>query len=164
MANIYNQIRNVPLGTGRWFNEEDNNERRRVAVVGWELLKNVFPGRPAVGSSMLLNGVNFDVIGVLAKVGQDGNNGTNGRIFIPIETMRNLFPLRLRTGTRWSRYTNRLRANQVRGLVRARKAAPPCRAEFLPKAPWPRPRAGWSNNFVHAETATAHKPRGAPWA
>ncbi|PYX65269.1 MAG: ABC transporter substrate-binding protein [Acidobacteria bacterium] len=94
VANIYNQIRNVPLGTGRWFNEEDNNERRRVAVVGWELLKNVFPGRPAVGSSMLLNGVNFDVIGVLAKVGQDGNNGTNGRIFIPIETMRNLFPLK----------------------------------------------------------------------
>ncbi|PYX36016.1 MAG: ABC transporter substrate-binding protein, partial [Acidobacteria bacterium] len=31
VANIYNQIRNVPLGTGRWFNEEDNNERRRVA-------------------------------------------------------------------------------------------------------------------------------------
>src|SRR5437879_3449020 len=91
VPNIYNQIRNVPLGTGRWFNDEDNNERRRVAVVGWELLKNVFPGRPAVGSTMLLNGVNFDVIAVLAKVGQDGNNGTNGRIFIPIETMRNLF-------------------------------------------------------------------------
>jgi putative ABC transport system permease protein len=37
--------------------------------------------------------VSFDVIGVVAKVGRDGNNGTNSRIFIPIETMRNLFPL-----------------------------------------------------------------------
>ena len=65
-----------------------------MAVVGWELLKNVFPGRPAVGATMLLNGIRFDVIGVLAKVGKDGNNGTNARIFVPVETMRNLFPLK----------------------------------------------------------------------
>src|SRR5215831_9310301 len=94
VAPEYNQIRNVPLGSGRWFNDEDNSETRRVAVVGWELLKNIFPGRPAVGSTILLNGVRFDIIGVLAKVGQDGNNGTNARIFIPIQTMRNLFPLK----------------------------------------------------------------------
>jgi putative ABC transport system permease protein len=93
VASDYNQIRNVPISPGRWFNDEDNAERRRVAVVGWELLKNMFPGRPAVGSSILLNGISFDVIGVVAKVGRDGNNGTNSRIFIPIETMRNLFRL-----------------------------------------------------------------------
>src|SRR4030081_2449510 len=93
VAPEYNQIRNVPVEPGRWFNEKDNTERRRVAVVGWELLKNMFPGRPAVGSTILLNGVSFDVIGVVAKVGRDGNNGTNSRIFIPIETMRNLFRL-----------------------------------------------------------------------
>ena len=93
VASDYNRIRNVPVEPGRWFNEEDNSERRRVAIVGWELLKNMFPGRPAVGSTILLNGVSFDVIGVVAKVGRDGNNGTNSRIFIPIETMRNLFPL-----------------------------------------------------------------------
>jgi putative ABC transport system permease protein len=94
VAPEYNQIRTIPVGTGRWFNEEDNTAHRRLAVVGWELLKNVFPGRPAVGATILLNGIRFDVIGVLAKVGKDGNNGTNGRIFIPIETMRDLFPLK----------------------------------------------------------------------
>src|SRR5712675_1124357 len=93
VASDYNQIRNVPVEPGRWFNDQDNSERRRVAVVGWELLKNMFPGRPAVGSTVLLNGVSFDVIGVVAKVGRDGNNGTNSRIFIPIDTMRNLFRL-----------------------------------------------------------------------
>jgi len=91
---IYNEIRNVPLQTGRWMNQEDNGDVRRVAVVGWELLKNVFPGRPAVGSTILLNGIRFDVIGVLSKVGQDGNNGTNARIFVPVQTMLNLFPLK----------------------------------------------------------------------
>jgi putative ABC transport system permease protein len=90
----YNQIRSVPIGVGRWFDDDDNAERRRVCVVGWELLKNVFPGRPAVGSTMLLNGIRFDIVGVLAKVGQEGNNGTNARIFVPIETMRDLFRLK----------------------------------------------------------------------
>jgi putative ABC transport system permease protein len=93
VAPDYNQIRNVPVTPGRWFNGEDNSERRRVAIVGWELLKNMFPGRPAVGATILLNGISFDVIGVVAKVGRDGNNGTNARIFIPIDTMRNLFRL-----------------------------------------------------------------------
>ncbi len=92
---VYNQIRNVPIGAGRWFNDADNADHRRVAVVGWELLKNIFPGRPAVGASILLNGVRFDIIGVLAKVGRDANNGTNARIFVPISTMRMLFPLTL---------------------------------------------------------------------
>jgi putative ABC transport system permease protein len=94
IAPEYNQIRNVPVGSGRWFSDEDNAETRRVAVVGWELLRNMFPGRPAVGSTILLNGIRFDVIGVVSKVGQDGNNGTNARIFIPVETMRNLFRLK----------------------------------------------------------------------
>ncbi len=94
VAPEYNQIRTIPVGTGRWFNGGDNTEHRRVAVVGWELLKNVFPGRPAVGATILLNGIRFDVIGVLAQVGKEGNNGTNGRIFVPIETMRDLFRLK----------------------------------------------------------------------
>ncbi len=94
VAPEYNQIRNVPVGPGRWFNDEDNRETRRVAIVGWELLRNMFPGRPAVGSTIMLNDISFDVIGVVSKVGQDGNNGTNARVFIPIETMRNLFRLK----------------------------------------------------------------------
>jgi putative ABC transport system permease protein len=93
VAPNYNQIRNVPINPGRWFNDEDNNEHRRVAVVGWELLKNIFPGRPAVGSSILLNGIDFEIIGVVPKIGKEGNNGTNSRVFIPVETMRMLFPI-----------------------------------------------------------------------
>lgn len=94
VATSYNQIRTIPIGTGRWFNDQDDKDRRRVAVVGWELLKNVFPGRPAVGEPLLLNGIEFNIIGIVGKVGREGNNGTNARIFVPIETMRMLFPLK----------------------------------------------------------------------
>ncbi len=93
VAPEYNQIRNTPISPGRWFNDEDNLQRRRVAVVGWELLKNMFPGEAAVGSTILLNDMDFRVIGVIPKIGKDGENGTNHRIFIPFDTMRDLFPL-----------------------------------------------------------------------
>ena len=94
VAPVYNQIRNIPLGSGRWINQEDESERRRVAIVGWEMLKDMFPGRPALGNTILLNGSEFKVIGVLAKLGKEGHNGTNIRIFIPLNTMRVLFPLK----------------------------------------------------------------------
>jgi putative ABC transport system permease protein len=91
---VYNMIRTIPMLTGRWITEQDEGEGRRVAVLGVEMTKNMFQGRPAVGSSILLNGLPFDVIGVLQKIGREGNNGTNIRIFIPISTMRTAFPLK----------------------------------------------------------------------
>jgi len=93
VAPEYSQIRNTPIEPGRWFNEEDNSQHRRVAVVGWELLKNMFPGQAAVGSTILLNDMDFKVIGVIPKIGKEGENGTNHRIFMPFNTMRMLFPL-----------------------------------------------------------------------
>jgi putative ABC transport system permease protein len=89
----YNQIRNVPTDPGRWFNDEDNIQHRRVAIVGWELLKNMFPGQPAVGATIMLNNMDFKVIGVIPKIGKEGDNGTNKRIFVPFDTMRTLFPM-----------------------------------------------------------------------
>jgi putative ABC transport system permease protein len=89
----YNQIRTIPTEPGRWFNDEDNSQHRRVAVVGWELLKNMFPGVPAVGSTIMLNDMDFKVIGVIPMIGKEGQNGTNHRIFVPFATMRMLFPV-----------------------------------------------------------------------
>jgi len=67
-----------------------------VAVVGWELLRMFFPDVRR-WAHHAADGNPLDVIGVLAKVGKDGNNGTNARIFVPVETMRSLFPLKQRT-------------------------------------------------------------------
>lgn len=93
VAPEYNQIRSVPISPGRWFNDDDNSQHRRVAVVGWEMLRNMFPGEPAVGSTILLNGMDFKIVGVIPKIGKEGHNGTNSRIFVPLETMRMLFPI-----------------------------------------------------------------------
>jgi putative ABC transport system permease protein len=90
---VYDRVRTIPLQVGRWINDQDNAERRRVCVLGSEMTRNMFPGRPAVGNSILLNGVRFEVIGMLSMIGHEEHNATNIRIFIPFNTMRELFPL-----------------------------------------------------------------------
>jgi putative ABC transport system permease protein len=90
---IYDHVRTIPLEVGRWFNDEDNDQRRRVCLLGREMTRNMFPGRPAVGSTILLNGIRFEVIGTLTMIGREEQNATNVRIFIPLNTMRELFPL-----------------------------------------------------------------------
>jgi putative ABC transport system permease protein len=90
----FNQIRWLPMGQGRWFNDLDDQQRRNVAVLGWEMTRNLFPGRPAVPSSILLNGVQFEIVGVLASVGRDENNATNFRVYVPFNTMRLFFPMK----------------------------------------------------------------------
>jgi putative ABC transport system permease protein len=91
---IYSQVRTIPLAVGRWINDDDDQQRRRVCVLGREMTRNMFPGRPAVGNTILLNGVRFEVIGVLSMIGHEEHNATNIRIFIPFNTMRELFPLK----------------------------------------------------------------------
>ena len=44
-----NEISYLPLKEGRWLNELDGAQRRNVIVLGNELLKTLFPGRPSVG-------------------------------------------------------------------------------------------------------------------
>ncbi|HTC95051.1 MAG TPA: ABC transporter permease [Terriglobales bacterium] len=87
----YNQIRTINMGPGRWLNEEDNAQHRRVVVMGSEMGRNLFPGRPVVGNTITLNNVSFEVVGVLVKIGKEGNSGTNLRFFVPVNTMRDLF-------------------------------------------------------------------------
>jgi putative ABC transport system permease protein len=63
----YGEMRNeVPL-EGRWINAEDEMERRRVIFLGGRLKEELFSGRPAVGETVLVSGVRFTVIGVMAR-------------------------------------------------------------------------------------------------
>ena len=90
----YNGIRFLPLKEGRWLNDLDEVQRRDVVVLGDEMTRNLFPGRPAVGSFILLNGHRFEVVGTLKRVGRGDNNTTNTRAYIPFQVMRSAFPLK----------------------------------------------------------------------
>jgi putative ABC transport system permease protein len=94
VAPQYGDIRFLPLKQGRWLNGLDETQRRNVVVLGDELTKNLFPGRPAVGATVLLNGVRFEVIGSVKRVGRGDENSTNMRGYIPYHVMATYFPLK----------------------------------------------------------------------
>jgi len=88
----FNDIRYLPISEGRWLNDLDVAQKRAVVVIGDEARRVLFPGWPSVGSTILLNGVRFQVIGALKRIGHGDNNTRNLQIFIPFSVMRENFP------------------------------------------------------------------------
>jgi putative ABC transport system permease protein len=86
------QIRYLPINDGRWINEMDDAQRRPVIVLGDETRKTLFMGRPSVGSTILLNGIRFEVIGTLKRIGHGDNTNQNLQSYVPFNTMHQYFP------------------------------------------------------------------------
>jgi putative ABC transport system permease protein len=95
VAPVFNTIRNVPIAAGRWITPEDEAETRRIAVLSFDMQRSLFPGRPAVGNTILLNGTRFDVVGAVEQIKRGGGGqGMDLKIYVPIGTMRDLFPVK----------------------------------------------------------------------
>jgi len=90
----YGQIRFLPLKQGRWLNDLDETQKRNVIVLGDEMTHHLFPGHPALGSFIVVNGYRFEVIGTLKRVGRGDDNMTNTRAYVPFQVMRSDFPLK----------------------------------------------------------------------
>jgi putative ABC transport system permease protein len=89
-----NEISYLPLKEGRWLNGMDGAQRRNVIVLGNELLKTLFPGRPALGAFVLINGERFEVVGSMPHLGRGDNMWLNMRGYIPYQVMATNFPIK----------------------------------------------------------------------
>jgi putative ABC transport system permease protein len=90
----FTEIRSITVEKGRFYNDEDNEEARRVAFLGSDTKKQLFAERDAIGQMVELNGVPYTVIGVMKT--KDQNSDYNGvdirKIFIPFNAMKRDFP------------------------------------------------------------------------
>lgn len=79
------EVRGLALTAGRWLSPGDVQAGRAVCVIGSYLAEKFFPYGGAVGSRIKLNGMPFEVVGVLDKQGSffDGTNLDN-QMVIPI--------------------------------------------------------------------------------
>jgi putative ABC transport system permease protein len=64
----YEDVYSVDLEQGRFFTEGENLRRVDVAVIGNDLNDALFPAHDGLGKSILVNGVSYRVLGVLAKL------------------------------------------------------------------------------------------------
>jgi putative ABC transport system permease protein len=94
------EIRNFYPQSGLFFDEADNVRSARVAVLGYTAYEALFPdGEPPEGATININGVNFQVIGLMEQKGGSGFNNQDDVIFVPLYTaQRRLFPARRADG------------------------------------------------------------------
>ncbi len=80
-------IWNLSVESGRFINDQDNFSHGMYAVLGSEAKDKLFSGMPAIGESIRLNGVPFQVVGVLNPRMQEADNDDNRVIYIPFHSM-----------------------------------------------------------------------------
>jgi putative ABC transport system permease protein len=84
----YLSAHSYKLAEGAAFTEADVREHKRVAVIGQEVLQELFAGVSPVGQNMKVNGSNFEVVGVLAKKGTNGATNEDDVVMAPITTVQ----------------------------------------------------------------------------
>lgn len=89
----YQQIQIFPMVDGRFVDELDMAEGRKVCVVGDQVVKELFDGTNPIGEWVEIQGVFFQVVGWFAsKRSGDQADRENGTIHIPYQTFRHVFP------------------------------------------------------------------------
>jgi putative ABC transport system permease protein len=83
-------IRALTLDKGRFFNAEDQMQRARVAVIGSETKEKLFSGRNALGERIRIDGLSFEIVGILSAKMQAGDDNINRVTYIPFTTMGDL--------------------------------------------------------------------------
>ena len=97
----YQRFRSLKVQEGRLMTDDDENEGRRVVVLGVESRDQLFPGRAAIGETLMMNGAPYTVIGVLEKKKQNGSYGSgpdNTQLFVPYASMARDYPPAERPG------------------------------------------------------------------
>lgn len=82
VASTYFGIRNIAVEKGRLLNESDAEGSSRIAVIGSQVVEDLFGKGEPIDESIKINGINFKVVGTLVKKG-DGGFSPDSNIFIP---------------------------------------------------------------------------------
>ncbi|HEY3839462.1 MAG TPA: ABC transporter permease [Bryobacteraceae bacterium] len=92
---FFPELRTIPMGSGRFFTEQEEQGGQRVCIIGIDVKKQLFASRPDVeGASIAINSLPYRVIGVMADKNQ--NSSYSGmdekRIWLPYTTMARDIP------------------------------------------------------------------------
>jgi putative ABC transport system permease protein len=90
----FSAVRFVPIAEGRFLNDQDLAERRRVVVLGLKSAQLLFHGHPMLGETITINDVSFTVIGRVQSISRGNNDNDNQRLYVPLTTMQELFAMK----------------------------------------------------------------------
>ena len=90
----YQDFRSLQISEGRLITDDDEREGRRVLLLGSKAYRQLFPGQPAIGASVLVESVPYLVVGVLQEKKQNSNYSgpDNDYLFAPYSAISRDFP------------------------------------------------------------------------
>ncbi len=80
----------LDIAAGRFYSEDDESNRAHVAVIGSEAKTKLFGGLYPIGQHIRLNGISFEVIGVLQPKMQEEGDNVNRQVYIPFSSMADI--------------------------------------------------------------------------
>ncbi len=92
----FDRIRSFDLSEGRFFNNFEINSGRPYAVIGSDIVKDLFQGSNPTGKTIKIGNSKVTVIGVFAKEGKSaiGENSLDNMVVIPLNMARTMVDLR----------------------------------------------------------------------
>lgn len=93
----YNEVFSSPIEKGRYFSVEETEIGRNVAIIGFNIVKNIFPDTDPLGKEVSIKGLKFAVIGVMEEEGESflSTPSNDDNIVIPYVALRKI----VNTGT-----------------------------------------------------------------
>jgi putative ABC transport system permease protein len=91
----YQNFRSLSVEQGRLMTDEDEANGARVVLLGAESNRQLYPGKPVIGQTLMIQGYPYTVIGVLSSKMQNGSYGSgpdNSQLFAPFSSMERDFP------------------------------------------------------------------------
>lgn len=87
----YEEVNKHRAASGHWFRDADVGRSARVAVLGADVVQELFPNGDAIGEMVAVNDVHFEIVGVLESKGGGWRN-PDDQVFVPLTTaQRRLF-------------------------------------------------------------------------
>jgi putative ABC transport system permease protein len=90
----FQDFRSLILSEGRLITDDDERDSNRVVILGWNAARQLYPGQPAIGTTLIIARYPYTVVGVLAEKKQNSNYSgpDNDMLYVPYSAMARDFP------------------------------------------------------------------------
>jgi putative ABC transport system permease protein len=86
----YSRMRRMEFSDGSAFSEADDFTHTRVAFIGADVKKKLFSGQNAIGETIRVDGISYQIVGVLKHVINNSDENLNGHVYVPFSAMNDL--------------------------------------------------------------------------
>jgi putative ABC transport system permease protein len=86
----YETIKNTPVDSGRFIDQDDLDNRYYSAVVGTDVATELFNSTDVVGQTINVDGIPFTIVGVLKSQGTSTNGSADDTVLLPLTTAQRI--------------------------------------------------------------------------